>query len=526
MSPHAARASELLPPEIYEAIIEHLPPEELQTAILSFTRALPISPISLHRLYQHVALRSARSVVNFNQCLRKRPALITYIETFSLETWDPDADVTVNLMALLSPQIRQLHMFIGTTFAPEHLEEIFSKPMQRIKIISLRFRPYVQKATYYQFHAGSYFDSTLFALSRWPEDLIPSLSIIQDPLDMAIAPKGKFAQPMVFFRLDSVTKLCCSSFLRDTKHLRLRIPSRQIARFIYSNPLSLPSITLLDLSTCHVVEADVEHLLGRLRHLEHLVLDGSPILSQRTDLQEDENQVQWMNLGKTLAIAGIRVAREREKKLKAWLEMNPRALTDPTAPGTVEMQQQVQKGRVSGHKKVKKGRKGLSTPTISLRESTQTDTPGPTPSASINPAEIPRIRILPPLPSIRTFCTNTPGENSIERQNIIKADFELGWAEGIAQLVSKRSLIKASWKNGTGMKVMFFAEDFDEEELEEIGAEIGLAGLDFVSDEKMFDMGNSDICPVLCLAGVGRKDVEHSEGCGHSFGWKAWNDEL
>lgn len=44
---------------------------------------------------------------------------------------------------------------VGTNIAPEHLEEMFEDPRLDIKRMEMRFRPYVEKATYYQFMAGT-----------------------------------------------------------------------------------------------------------------------------------------------------------------------------------------------------------------------------------------------------------------------------------------------------------------------------------------------------------------------------------
>jgi hypothetical protein len=43
---------------------------------------------------------------------------------------------------------------IGTNFSPEHLVEMFEEPRLGIKRMEMRFRPYVEQATYYQFLAG------------------------------------------------------------------------------------------------------------------------------------------------------------------------------------------------------------------------------------------------------------------------------------------------------------------------------------------------------------------------------------
>lgn len=44
---------------------------------------------------------------------------------------------------------------VGTNFSPEHLVEMFEEPRLGIKRMEMRFRPYVEQATYYQFLAGA-----------------------------------------------------------------------------------------------------------------------------------------------------------------------------------------------------------------------------------------------------------------------------------------------------------------------------------------------------------------------------------
>lgn len=50
--------------------------------------------------------------------------------------------------------INTLMLNIGTNFAPEHLQEMFEGPRMRLERMELRFRPYVEQASYYQFLAG------------------------------------------------------------------------------------------------------------------------------------------------------------------------------------------------------------------------------------------------------------------------------------------------------------------------------------------------------------------------------------
>jgi hypothetical protein len=53
------------------------------------------------------------------------------------------------------PDVQVLLLNIGTNFAPEHLEEMFEDPRPGIRRMEMRFRPYVEQASYYQFLKGA-----------------------------------------------------------------------------------------------------------------------------------------------------------------------------------------------------------------------------------------------------------------------------------------------------------------------------------------------------------------------------------
>ena len=128
--------------------------------------------------------------------------------------------------------------------------------------------------------------------------------------------KQKFAQPLVFFRLDPhLSALAKSDYLSTVSSFRLRIPGRQVARSLTSSVHALPSLELLDLSTCNVLEADVGLVLTRFTRLKHLILDACAIV--RAEMHESD----WFEFGKQCATVGVNCARQREKKLKAWLDV-------------------------------------------------------------------------------------------------------------------------------------------------------------------------------------------------------------
>jgi len=525
---------EALPPELYSAILSHVPTAFLQQSVLSLTRAIPRSPVPIHHLFEHIRLKHGDQVSQLYLRLRRSPLDASWVQRFSLECWTVDADIVVNLIALI-PQVLELSLYIGPNFAPEHLEEMFDKPRVSLKILSLRFRPYVQKATYYQFLKGAYFDSTLLAFSRWPAMDIPTISIVQDPLNPSMAPT-KFAQPLVFFRLDPLSTLARSRVVANLLHLRLRIPSRQTARFLYTFPGALPSIESLDMSTCNIIESDVEGILGRFGRLKMLVLDGCYIVSHRADMQEQEAMGQWAALGKTMALAGVKFAREREKRLKSWLE----AVYARSNASNDGIAAELEPAR---ERRIRRGRRGLATATISLRDSPpETNVPIPTvlPSSQLPPprgGQIPRIRILPSLPVLRSIATTPAAHLGPDKHEIIRTEFETGWAQGIAQLSATFGRLKQSW--GNGMRVVQFDLDYRPGDKDGDGDD-GLTGLKDVEDEQAFIInitGDDDSsaneeagieqgkCPILCLAGPGRSDV-HVAGCAHQLGWDIWKDDL
>lgn len=371
---------------------------------------------------------------------------------------------------------------------------------------------------------------------------------MQDPLDEAIAP-ARFAQPLVFFRLDCLSTLAHSPLVKDLRHFRLRIPARQAARFLYSLPNALPRVELLDMSTCNVLESDVEGILGRFMHLRTLILDGCYIVSQRIVGAEEQGPEEalnhWAALGKVMALSGAKYARERERRLKVYLEaLRARAAALQTAEPLAAVQQL---------RRPKRGRRGLATATISLRKSP--------PKASVNLPKLPagatsgpilaqRIRILPSVPALRSLATTPPPFVGPDKHDAIRTEFAKGWNEGTAQLCAIRARLRMSW--GNGVRVVRVDPECEEDE-EDGDGEDGLAGLMDVEDERAFVvktkvpsgserteggdgaenvadeaemLGLEDgTCPLLCLAGPGRKEG-HVEGCGHQLGWEVWRDEL
>ncbi|KAG6915258.1 hypothetical protein DXG01_012443 [Tephrocybe rancida] len=393
-TPHLAH----LPPELYECIADFVVDQQ---SLLALTRSLPYAAIPVHKLFHSICITHPDTVLKLYRRIRAGLDGSTFdaahlVHHLSVESWTVDAEVLINLMRLL-PNLWTLCLWIGpSNFTPEHLEEMFKPAMSSLEYLSLRFRPYVKKATYYQFLKGSYFDSTLLALSAWPPSPkgLPKLSIVQDaftpdPND----PTPRFAQPIVFFRLDLHLSLLVHSDAsqRSLDALRVRIPARPVIQpltIAYLHPSlppdsttsaispSPPPIHFLDLATCSVSESDAEKLLVRFTALQHLILDGCTSLLRGGAPPEPE---WWAAFGRRLVLAGVKRAKDRERELREWYEAQQRMSMPP------ELLDAENERQTDEPKRVRKGRRGLATATITLRGAT-TEPPRagpPPPHASV-----------------------------------------------------------------------------------------------------------------------------------------------
>ncbi|KAG5335766.1 hypothetical protein C0989_000426 [Termitomyces sp. Mn162] len=479
MSAHLA----YLPPELYTCILDYVTDQQ---TVLALTRCLPYAGISVDRLFHSIRIRQPETVPRLYR--RIQAGLAQNASTsdashlvyhLSVETWNVDADVLTNLLRLL-PSLRTLIVWIGpSNFSPEHLEEMFKPPMHNLN---------VRKATYYQFHKGSYFDSTLLALSTWPKGL-PTLSIVQDtftpdPSDLS----PRFAQPIVFFRLALHLSLLIHSPASHASltSLRIRIPARPIIQpltiaYLHPTvpPISTntntvpppPSLDFLDVATCNVSETDIEKLLMHFTRLKHLVLDECTNLPRAWSVSSQAlgSELEWWSaLGRRLVMAGVKRAREREKELRTWYEENfyRRSLRRDEDESQVHVEDE-RETQIYEPKRPKRGRRGLATATITLRGAT-TSPPRAGPAKKPSPERsrrhgavsssssvssipvqnnqdhkstlpLPKVHVVPPLPSLKSISLfPTPGPNTVlmtpEVRVRIKAEFEKGWYDGLRVL--------------------------------------------------------------------------------------------
>ncbi|KAJ3989045.1 hypothetical protein F5890DRAFT_1562136 [Lentinula detonsa] len=546
-----------LPAEIYAAFIEQLNEPDIRPTLLALTRAIPRSPVPRYQLFRRIRIK-ADQLVQLYQRIRPRQQDIerqeeeprTWVQELSLETWTADAEIVLNILTLL-PNLSALTIWIGPkNFTPEHLEELFSidregrclRCVKNLSYLSLRFRPYVQKASYHQFLSGSYFDSILESLSRWPPGRLSTLSIVQDPLTSeSLTSEGSevsppstfslglpqlaagFAQPIVFFQLESTfPSLLRGPYLRiPLQTLRLRFPSRNITRSLTQAPVphppsygaSIPAgskpsskyvrrvanahlsptpyLKFLDLSTCLISESSLPQIITQYPSLTHIILDSCNVLRNH-DVAIRDNAREWGSVSMSCAVAGMGKAKERERKLNAWLDA-PR--TGKKRGGKLD-----DRGSQAHNSARTRGRKGLATATLSLRkEDTLSESPSfrPAITDSSTPERI-RIRILPPLPTLRNLTANLyvpasmiTSETSMLPPDIldpllvdIHREWERGWAEGLTQLVKARERIHASWRNNL-VRVMRFAT----------AEELGDFGMSSSENHAQSSLGTGDSSP-------------------------------
>lgn len=536
-----------LPPELYSAILLHVPSYFLQQTALSLTRAVPYSPVPLRHLFHSVRIAYPDQAIRLYNRLRSNSPhkhndsdlASSWICRFSIETWTVDAEVVVSLVGLLQ-NLEFLSLRIGpTNFAPEHLEEIFSKYMPSLKYLSLRFRPYRDKANYFQFHKGAYFDSTLSALSAWPSSSsphgLPAISIVQDPFSDCKTGNKRFAQPIIFHQFDhSLSQFIHSPLVSlSLKYLRVQFPARRTIQPLitsYKHAASPPpSIEFLDLSRCSITDSDIDALLVRFENLKHLVLDYCVIVGDRRMMSEDLTW--WTTLGNRCALAGVQRARIREKTLKAWLEArssNNSSIGDQDSDLSVFPEA----------RRPRPGRRGLATATVSLRAST----PPPGPSTAVNQSPQhrtrvglpPKVHIIPSPPSLLSLSASpltalggSVGFSAETRASVISA-FRNGWEDGLRVLSECRSRFSTTFfrRTALGQNIRFlkFKDGSGDEE--------GFEGLEDVTagDEGAFfedvSRDGSPITrdpPILCLSRLSmHEDEDHVDGCGHSVASGIW----
>lgn len=132
-----------LPSEIYVEVLSHLRARELKNTTLALSRALPRAPIPIHLIYKDLILSTAREVALFSDKIRKTPQSSlprSWIHHIQICPWSCSPDSQVILVTEL-PDLTSLRLNIGSTFVPEHVQDILRTPRPTLNLLSLRFRP-------------------------------------------------------------------------------------------------------------------------------------------------------------------------------------------------------------------------------------------------------------------------------------------------------------------------------------------------------------------------------------------------
>lgn len=131
-----------LPPELYTAIFEQFEGtfEERQATIVSLSRAIPRSPVPDSLLFERIHITNPRQAYPLYRRLKRNPPDADRVRIFTYTCWSAYADHVVNLVKLLI-HVEEMTLFFGPDFAPEHLEKMLERPIEKLKLLKMRFRP-------------------------------------------------------------------------------------------------------------------------------------------------------------------------------------------------------------------------------------------------------------------------------------------------------------------------------------------------------------------------------------------------
>ncbi|WVQ77360.1 hypothetical protein IAR50_007045 [Cryptococcus sp. DSM 104548] len=564
----------LLPPEIIDHLLTLVPASELQLTALSLLKVFPNHNISRRHLWRHLIIFRAGQLWPLWKVLKEEEMIRQGVKTLCLQSWQGDADILNNVMRRLT-HLRTLMLNVGTNFAPEHLEEMFENPRMDLERMELRFRPYVEQASYYQFLAGSYFDTAVETLTKkWP--VCPNfthLSIVQDlpprstvpPTarttaansaansgvnslansisDLRLeAPSGKstaspsdsetgenedstpptsvddsnpydksrskaytghgpfgnpflnekmgitrpktFAQPIVFFDIQCIAAFGGSAAAANLTHLRIRVPSRDLARVMILPPprgsrsqTLFPELRYLDISTTNVrIDTTFSALLKQYHKLEHLVLDrvnlfGFTARERGLELCSD--------LGALLVNAGLARSKERERQIAAWevaervrqaeaaveaarreaqLRAEEEAEDDDDEPEETDEDRRAREAREAIERNLeanrrRRGPRSMAHSTFSLRDRSRRTAAESSSSTSTNNLPLPPqdklYFVLPPLPTLKTISVG--GEAHTLPSSKVQEwedQFHEGWLEGLERILGWAAHLADKYERG------------------------------------------------------------------------------
>ena len=372
----------------------------------------------------------------------------------------------------------------------------------------------VKRVNYLQFLKGAYFDSSVDVISTWPKGRLHRLSLVQElPNDF----NGLgFAQPLVFFTFKPFVVLSTSIVAGSIRQLRISIPSRDIVPFITSQLDSLKSLEMIDVSASLVSVPQIKALLARFPRLRHIIADSC------NGFTRIEAMTLWHALGRAFAFAAIERAAELDNKLKThvWLQgsgENPRP--------------EDELGRRGAERRIRPGRRGVATATISLREPRVTTVTNGNIQATTSTDRLKtelKVKVLPYPSSLVSISVDAYAKLDTDQgqahalHESFRQRFRLGWDEGVAMLRAIWKRMQISHTRGTtrvfvpqGCVFLVHSDDS-----RPTGKDNELSGC--VPVGSTFDweglIGYDWPYPTLCCAGSSEDKTLHEQHCGH-FRW-------
>ncbi|KAJ9120813.1 hypothetical protein QFC22_002747 [Naganishia vaughanmartiniae] len=341
-----------LPSEIVDLFLENVPPSQLQRTALSIQRVFPDIAISDSHLYRHLRVTSPAQLKPLWQRLREdkyegEGRLIRAVKSFTMATFRGDADIMNNILRLI-PDIDAMIINMGTNFSPEHLVEAFENPRPKIQRIELRFRPLKLDDSQDSTGISSSVTTDVSGNPSTVASAITSADASEEEIEeemedtTPVEPRGytghgpfpflsdrldgakprTFAQPLVFHDIRCLQRLAVSDAAKYLTHLRLRAPSKDIARVLSETGegkvarMHFPQLEFLDLSTTNLRhDGWFTMLLKRYDKLEHLVLDRTNIFGFQG---KDAGAELCAELGKAIVMSGLARSKEREREIASW----------------------------------------------------------------------------------------------------------------------------------------------------------------------------------------------------------------
>ena len=286
-----------------------------------------------------------------------------------------------------------------------------------------------------------------------------------------------FAQPIVFFDIKCLARFGSSPAAANLTHLRLRVPSRDLARILigsqgaYGRITTLfPSLRYLDISTTNVrLDSVLSSLLRSYARLEHLVLDRVNLFGFTA---RDKGAELCKELGGMCVSAGLARGKERERLIAAW------ELVDRTRLAQVEAERrrsrvrdvtEAEEGDDSGGEgdgedaetiiairqaemaeqerqqqialsRARRGHRSAAQSTFSLRDRPVRNRAAASSSAGSSPNPVPApdslYLVLPPLPTLKTVSIGGEAHNlGLTKVAEWENEFHAGWREGLAKVL-------------------------------------------------------------------------------------------